>query len=1203
MKQANLSIQQRLTRSFPNWRRRGLRQNTEDFLMVSERSFARPELIFSPLRPRRGCLFFFAKLSCWRLAVPALAAFALLFTMDANAQTVQFSEAQARIPSSSLNAPHRVAVDSGNNVYISDTQNNRVLKQTWASDNSYKETIVASTGLNAPYGIAVDLTGDVFVADSGNARILKETTAGGSYVQTQVATSALNDPTGVAVDSLGNLYIDDTGNQRVLKETPSSGSYVETVVSSSGLNQVVGIAVDTSGNLFLSDVGNQAIYKETFSGGTYTQTTVPTSGLNGPYDIAVDAGGNLYISDFANRRIVKETPCNGGYTQSVLPTYALQGVVGLAVDSTSNLYLADTLGSVIWKESAGGANLGPVNVGTQSGGAYLIFSFVGGSGGTLTLGGTTVLTQGATGLDFSDSGNGNCSTSTAYSAGNTCAIGVFFTPQVPGQRLGAADLLDSSNNVLATGYVTGSGAGPQLNFSPGAESVFTSSATLNPQGLAVDASGNVFLADFSNDLVLKVTPLGVVSTVANSSSGMVSPEAVAVDGGGNIYIADEGNDQILKETPNGSGYVQTIVANFNNSWLNVPYGVAVDGGGNVFIADTNNSRILLETLSEGVYIRSEIPTSGLSFPYGVAVDLRGNIYIADHGNNRVVLETLSGANYTQSAIGGGLSAPTSVFVDGNGNVYIADYGNDRIVKETVSGSTFVQSVIPTSALVNPFGVAVDGNGNVFLSDAGNKRVLKEDFADPPTLNFSTTKVGSTSSDSPKTAAVLNIGNAPLDFAVPVSGTNPSLSTRSYVLDAATTCPKVTSSGPAGVLPANLSCTYAVDFSPIAPGANNDALVLTDNNLNVFDAKQSVLLSGTGLPLPLVTTTTLIASPSSVTFGQTLTLTATLSPYSSGGQTTNGESVTFMNGATTLGSGTLSSGVATLSLTTLSAGIYNFTAVYAGDANFDASTSSALVFTIHQAVPIITWPVPAFILNGSTLSATQLNATASVPGTFVYNPLAGTTPHSGIDTLLVIFTPINSTDYATTDDSALLYVYDFDFSSGPDASYIVVPAGTAATFSFVVSPIGLQTFQNPVTFSVTGLPAGTTGTFIPSSLAAGTHSATVQYIVQTSASGAGFTGAFPRGGPNALSRVAIILFCCSLLCLMSLLLFHKHLNQATPARSALLFVTLTLALASCLSGCVGIAGKGGQVGTTYHMVATANSGTLQHSEPLTLVTVK
>jgi len=73
--------------------------------------------------------------------------------------------------------------------------------------------------------------------------------------------------------------------------------------------------------------------------------------------------------------------------------------------------------------------------------------------------------------------------------------------------------------------------------------------------------------------------------------------------------------------------------------------------------------------------------------------------------------------------------------------------------------------------------------------------------------------------------------------------------------------------------------------------------------------------------------------------------------------------------------------------------------------------------------------------------------------------------------------------------------------------------------------------------------------------------------------------------------------------MSLLLFRKRLNQAMPARSAMLIMTLTLALASCLSGCVGIVGKGGPVGTTYHMVATASSGTFQHSLPLTLVIVK
>jgi streptogramin lyase len=487
--------------------------------------------IFPEKKPVRSEIVIAGKCRVWRLVrttifftlrnyAPRLILLGLIFATSAQAQTAQFSVSQTMIPSSKLYSPYRVAVDSTGNVYISDTQSNRVLKETWSSDGSYAESLVASTGLNLPCGIAVDSSGIIYFADELNARILRETPSGSGYVETQVSTSNLYLPTGVAVDHLGNIYIADTGNRRVLKETPFSGGYVETVVSSSGLPQVVGIAVDSGGNIFLSDVNTMQIYKEAPSGGAYLQTTIATTGLSHPYDIAVDAADNLYISDFDNARVIKETLSVGSYVQSVYPTYALRGGLGLALDISGNLYLADTLGQVVWKLSAAGGNLGPVRVGDQSRVGYLIFSFSGGSGGALTLGGARVVTQGFGGLDYADSGSGDCSTSVPYTAGDTCTIGVFFTPQYPGQRLGSAEVTDSTNHILAAGYISGSGIAPQINFVSGLESVVLSSASLHPQGLALDASGNIYIADCLNDVVLKITPLGIQSTVADSSGGM-----------------------------------------------------------------------------------------------------------------------------------------------------------------------------------------------------------------------------------------------------------------------------------------------------------------------------------------------------------------------------------------------------------------------------------------------------------------------------------------------------------------------------------------------------------------------------------------------------------------------------------------------------------------------------------------------------------
>src|SRR5271156_5983817 len=119
------------------------------------------------------------------------------------------------------------------------------------------------------------------------------------------------------------------------------------------------------------------------------------------------------------------------------------------------------------------ANFGPVNVGSTSPTAISVTLTFGTAG---TLGSISVVTQGATGLDFVDAGTRACKAGTAYGTGDTCTVAVSFTPKFAGTRYGAAELLDGSGNVLATGYVQGTGVGPQVNFQPGTQSVLATDA-------------------------------------------------------------------------------------------------------------------------------------------------------------------------------------------------------------------------------------------------------------------------------------------------------------------------------------------------------------------------------------------------------------------------------------------------------------------------------------------------------------------------------------------------------------------------------------------------------------------------------------------------------------------------------------------------------------------------------------------------------
>jgi len=168
-----------------------------------------------------------------------------------------------------------------------------------------------------------------------------------------------------------------------------------------------------------------------------------------------------------------------------------------------------------------------------------------------------------------------------------------------------------------------------------------------------------------------------------------------------------------------------------------------------------------------------------------------------------------------------------------------------------------------------------------------------------------------------------------------------------------------------------------------------------------------------------TTTALVVSPSTANFGAPVTFTATVTGTSSSTPT---GTVTFYNGATSLGNGTVgSNGVATLTSSTLTAGPYSVTAQYSGDSSNASSTSLAQPLTISQATPVITWAAPAAITYGTLLSAAQLNATANVAGTFVYSPASGAALTAGPQLLTATFTPTDTTDYSTATASVPLTV--------------------------------------------------------------------------------------------------------------------------------------------------------------------------------------
>jgi sugar lactone lactonase YvrE len=247
---------------------------------------------------------------------------------------------------------------------------------------------------------------------------------------------------------------------------------------------------------------------------------------------------------------------------------------------------------------------------------------------------------------------------------------------------------------------------------PGPLVTLVSAGVSAPSGVAVDSSGNVYIADTNNGAIeewsaatQQVTPL--------VSGGLSQPLAVAVDGSGNVYIADTGNNAIKEWSPATPTNVATLVTG-----LAGPSGVAVDGAGNVYFADTGNNAIKeWSPLTTSV---ATLVSTGLSGPTGVAVDVGGNVYFADTGNAAIKEWSPATPTNVATLVSSGLSQPVGVAVDGAGNVYIAD-SQSNVIAEWSAATQQATALVP-AGLSGPSGVAVDGAGNVYIADSGHNAI-------------------------------------------------------------------------------------------------------------------------------------------------------------------------------------------------------------------------------------------------------------------------------------------------------------------------------------------------------------------------------------------------------------------------------------------------------------------------------------------------
>lgn len=908
-----------------------------------------------------------------------------------------------------LAGPQGVAVDTFGDIFVSDSGNHRIVEiPSGGSATVLATTGIALTTLTTPKGLATDTYGNLYIVDfvaisNSNNRVLKVST---SLVASTVTTmGSLGAPVSVTVSRDGIVFITDASNQRIAIHDPQGDRYdLFTDEINSEFGAPGAIVTDSSGAFYVTDTENNRVQLFHQSSADFGHVTLGSSST--PQTL------NFIINGFTT---VTSVAIYTAGTQNLDFTITANSGTPCVAESTGIECTVNVLFT-------------PTSAGLRRGALVLSFtnSFLPSGNFTVPLfgigdGPVAALSPGI---------------ASQLSTGSLPFTNAFQPFQTAYDGVGNIYATDSANNrVLA--IPAGGGTATVVNI-PALPSPTT---LLNPTGIAIDGAGNLFVADAGHNRIVEVTaggsslvvPTCLVETVSPCTSySFNNPQSLFIDGAGNLFVVDAGNQKVVQLTVAYSATDDNtlditnafVLATGSFSFGVDPTSSVVNTAGGFYVSDNANSRVVqVDRFGSASTVDFSSLSMALATPHSVALDPMGNLYVMDAGGSagaqRVVQKYTSGGTsvlaFSGTAFG---SAPNEIAVDNRGNVLVADASLNHLVQVNVGESAKAFPNTQQNASSAPQTTTVTNLGDqplVFSANPAYTVNFSENTGDlnPCTSDTSLTvglscdvsiiftpqSAGSLSANITITDDTQNVGGSTQQIAVSGTGLTSTIATTTTV----TALPASVNVGQSVTLTATVSDSGGTptgsvtftDLSTSATLASNVNLIsgVATLALNTLAAGAHTIqavytpagnfLGSSGLTtvivsVPPTSSVSLSSSANPSALGQAVTFTAvvTTSGGSSGAAT---GSVQFSDGATPLGTVSLSGGQASFTTSALTGGTHIIVARYSGDSTFPPAQAS-FGQIVNALVSMTVSAAPADAVIGQTVVFTA-QVSATVPAGF------------------------------------------------------------------------------------------------------------------------------------------------------------------------------------------------------------------------------